>query len=62
MKRKKSWRGKLADRKDLPRVEKIDENKSKRWGAGTFVIPAPKEVDGITQKVPKGHAAPFKTS
>lgn len=51
---KKSWREKLADSKDLPRVEKIDEKKSKRWGTGTFVIPAPKEVDEIMKKVPKG--------
>jgi hypothetical protein len=51
---KKSWREKLGDSKGLPRVEKIDEKKSKRWGTGTFVIPAPKEVDEIMKKVPKG--------
>jgi hypothetical protein len=51
---KKSWTEKLADSKDLPRVEKIDEKKSKRWGTGTFVIPAPKEVDEVMRKVPKG--------
>ena len=27
---------------------------SKRWGTGTVVIPAPKEVDEIMRKVPKG--------
>jgi len=54
MKKKTSWQGKLADSKDLPRVEKIDEKKSKRWGTGTFVIPAPIEVDQIMRKVPKG--------
>lgn len=54
MAKKKSWREKLADSKDLPRVEKIDAKKSKRWGTGTFVIPAPKEVDQIMRKVPKG--------
>jgi hypothetical protein len=54
MKKKTSWQEKLADSKDLPRVEKIDEKKSKRWGHGTFVIPAPIEVDQIMQKVPKG--------
>lgn len=54
MKRKKSWQEKLADSKDLPRVEKIDEKKSKRWGTGTFVIPAPLEVDEIMRKVLKG--------
>ena len=54
MKKKTSWQEKLADSKDLPRVEKIDEKKSKRWGTGTFVIPAPIEVDQIMRKVPKG--------
>ena len=54
MARKKSWREKLADNKGLPRVERIDAKKSKRWGMGTFVIPAPKEVDEIMKKVPKG--------
>ena len=54
MTHKKSWREKLADSKDLPRVERIDDKKSKRWGTGTFVIPAPKEVDEIMRQVPKG--------
>jgi hypothetical protein len=54
MKKKTSWQEKLANSKDLPRVEKIDEKKSKRWGTGTFVIPAPIEVDEIMRKVPKG--------
>jgi hypothetical protein len=54
MKKKTSWQEKLADNRDLPRVEKIDEKKSKRWGTGTFVIPAPIEVDEIMRKVGKG--------
>jgi hypothetical protein len=54
MKKKTTWGQKLADNKDLPRVEVIDEKKSKRWGTGTFVIPRPMEVDGIMAKVPKG--------
>jgi hypothetical protein len=54
MARKKSWREKLADNKGLPRVERIDAKKSKRWGTGTFVIPAPREVDEIMKKVRKG--------
>ena len=53
MKKKKSWREKLADSKDLPRVCPIDETKIKRWGTGTFVIPAPIEVDELMRKVPK---------
>ncbi|MFQ6052232.1 MAG: hypothetical protein ACE5K4_11145 [Candidatus Hydrothermarchaeota archaeon] len=51
---RKSWQEKLADSKDLPKVEKITEKLSKRWGQGTVVIPAPKEVDEIMKKVPKG--------
>jgi len=52
--KKKSWTEKLADSKGLPRVEKITEKMSKRWGTGTVVIPAPMEVDAIMKKVPKG--------
>ncbi len=51
---KRSWREKLADDKDLPKVAEIDGTKSKRWGEGTFVIPAPREVDSAMRKVPRG--------
>ena len=51
---RKSWRGKLNDDKDLPRVVEITEKMSKRWGEGTVVIPAPREVDGIMRMVPRG--------
>lgn len=51
---KKSWREKLADDKGLPKVVKINGKMSKRWGMGTCVIPAPREVDEIMKKVPKG--------
>ena len=54
MGRKKTWREKLADRKDLPRVEVISEKMCKRWGTGTIVIPAPIEVDEIMKLVPRG--------
>ena len=50
----KSWQEKLSDSKDLPRVVEINERMSQRWGAGTCVIPAPKEVDGLMRKVPRG--------
>ncbi len=53
-KAKKSWREKLADDKDLPKVIKIDERMSRRWGNGTCVIPAPREVDELMRKVLKG--------
>ena len=35
--KKKSWTEKLADSKGLPKVEKITDKMSKRWGTGTVV-------------------------
>ena len=54
MAKRKTWCEKLQDSKDLPRVEKITERMSKKWGTGTVVIPAPIEVDGLMKKVPEG--------
>ena len=54
MARRKTWREKLADTKDFPRVQPITEKQSARWGTGTIVIPAPLEVDELMRKVPKG--------
>ena len=51
---RKSWREKLLDSKDLPRVVEINEKMSQRWGTGTCVIPAPVEVDEIMRQVPEG--------
>jgi hypothetical protein len=51
---KKSWREKLLDSKDFPKVVEITPELSQRWGTGTVVIPAPIDVDGIMKKVPKG--------
>ncbi len=53
-KTRKSWQEKLADSKDLPRVQEVTPNMSQRWGTGKFVIPAPVEVDEIMKKVPRG--------
>jgi hypothetical protein len=53
-KAKKSWREKLADSKGCPKVAKIEGKLSKRWGEGTFVIPAPVEVDAAMKKVRAG--------
>ena len=50
--KRKSWQEKLADSKDLPRI--CDATKSKRGGTGTFVIPAPLEVDTLMKKVRRG--------
>lgn len=51
---RKSWREKLEDSKGFPQVYPIDDTKSKRWGKGTFVIPAPLEVDALMRQVPVG--------
>ena len=53
-KTKKTWQEKLADDKDLPRVEPLTGKMSDKWGAGTICIPAPREVDEIMRMVPKG--------
>lgn len=54
MARRKTWREKLTDAKDFPRVQPISEGMAKNWGPGTIVIPAPTEVDAIMRSVPKG--------
>lgn len=52
--RRKSWSEKLEDDKGLPKVVEIDAAKSNRWGNGTCVIPAPREVDELMRRVPRG--------
>src|SRR5262245_7094429 len=54
MRTRKSWREKLRDSKDLPRVERIPAKLRAAWGRGTFVIPAPLEVDALMRKVRRG--------
>ncbi len=54
MKRKKTWREKLADDKGLPKVGRVEGKMTTRWGEGTMVIPAPREVDALMKKVPRG--------
>jgi 6-O-methylguanine DNA methyltransferase, DNA binding domain len=50
--KRKSWREKLADSKDLPKVTEVPAGK---WGpGGTCVIPAPREVDALMRKVKPG--------
>ncbi|HEX2750827.1 MAG TPA: hypothetical protein VHM91_22670 [Verrucomicrobiales bacterium] len=52
--KKKTWREKLANDNGLPKVITIDESKSKTWGSGSSVVPAPREVDALMRKVKKG--------
>ena len=54
MSKRKSWSEKLKDSKGLPKVERITDKMSKRWGIGTVVIPAPIEVDELMRRVPEG--------
>jgi len=51
---RKSWQEKLADDKGLPKTGRITGKMSKRWGRGTMVIPAPREVDALMRRVPAG--------
>lgn len=53
MKKKKSWKEKLHDSKDLPRLIEFGKT-PKNWPEGLYVIPAPLEVDKIMKQVPKG--------
>jgi len=52
--KRKTWQEKLKNNKGYPKVFEIDRATSKRWGEGTFVIPAPMEVKELMGKVPKG--------
>jgi hypothetical protein len=51
---RKTWREKLADDKNLPKVIKLEGKYAARFGSGTMVIPAPREVDALMRKVPRG--------
>lgn len=55
--RRKTWREKLADDKGLPKIARIEGKLSSRWGTGSMVIPAPREVDAVIRTVRKGHTA-----
>ncbi len=55
MRGRNSFRERLDDSKDLPRIEEIPPQLATRWGAsGTMVIPAPREVDEVMRRVPRG--------
>jgi hypothetical protein len=51
---RKTWREKLVNDKDLPRTIKLEGRYADRFGTGTMVIPAPREVDALMRKVPHG--------
>jgi len=54
MKTKRSWREKLADDKDLPKVGPMRPKRGEVAAGGTCVVPAPREVDQLMRSVGKG--------
>jgi len=52
--KKKTWREKLEEDRGLPRVLGPDELKNTKWGSGSCVIPAPREVNELMRTVPRG--------
>ena len=54
MYKKKTFKEKLHDSKDFPRIEELKGNMVKQWGEGTIVIPVPLEVDELMKKIPRG--------
>jgi len=54
MAKKKTWREKLLNSKDLPKVVSLKENAQKQWKGRTMAIPSPREINEIMAKVPKG--------
>jgi len=54
MKKTRSFREKLQDEKDFPRVQPLAGGMKRRYGPGTILLPAPSEVDSLMCKVPKG--------
>ena len=42
---KTSWRDKLNDDKDLPKVVELTGKAAKHWGKGTMLIARPRDVD-----------------
>ena len=53
MHKRKTWREKLADDKDLPKVIQIAGRMSKKWGEGTCAIASPREIDAMMKREPK---------
>jgi alkylated DNA nucleotide flippase Atl1 len=54
MTRKKTWREKLSDSKDLPKVVLLKEDARRHWRGRTIAIPSSMEVNEVMAKVPKG--------
>ena len=48
----KSWREKLSDSKDLPKVVTLNDTAQKHWKGNIMAIPSPLEVNEIMAAVP----------
>ncbi len=54
-KRRKTWREKLEDTPDLPKiVDLTQENKRTNWGTGIMLVPRPLDIDALVRKVGEG--------
>lgn len=54
MAKRKTWREKLLDAKDLPKVVRLEANAQKHWKGNTMAIPSPGEVNQIMASISKG--------
>lgn len=55
MRGKKTWREKLQDDKDLPKVVPMPRrNDPEQAHDATMLVPAPREVDALMRRVPRG--------
>ncbi|MBC7329400.1 MGMT family protein [bacterium] len=55
--KRKSWREKLHEERDLPKVVEVPQNMIGKWGlqpGDTLLIPSPLDVDEMMKKVPEG--------
>jgi hypothetical protein len=53
MKTRKTWREKLMDSEDLPKIVQ-QKGETSRWGTSSMVVVAPMEVKELMDRVPKG--------
>jgi alkylated DNA nucleotide flippase Atl1 len=51
---RKTWREKLADDKELPKVVKLAGAAAQRMGGRTLAIATPREIDALMRTVPRG--------
>ncbi len=51
---KKSWKDKLYNTRDLPKIVNLEGKMAEKWGEGRMVVPSPLDVDRIMKMVPYG--------